>query len=121
MTLRSQPTGATAYVDDQYIGITPVSTAFTYYGTRKLQLFKDGYETLTVKQPFRPPWYQIPPLDFVAENLWPWETRDERVVDFQLQPQSVVPNEILLERGEGLRTSVRQGISTPLPNATAPF
>lgn len=103
MTVLSDPPGALVYVDDQEIGVTPVSAAFTYYGTRKIQLVKDGYETLTVKQTFATPWYEIPPLDFVSENLWPHETRDEQLVNFQLQPQQLLPTEKLLERAEGMR------------------
>ena len=51
---------------------SPCSTEFTYYATRQIRLVKDGYETLTVSQPIPPPWYQIPPFDFVAENLDRW-------------------------------------------------
>ena len=85
MTIRSNPPGALVYVDDYQIGTTPVSTDFIYYGTRKIRLVKDGYETLTVRQPFPIPWYEIFPLDFVTENLWPWEIRDERVVDLAMK------------------------------------
>ncbi len=115
LTIRSNPSGAAVFVDDQPIGVTPVSTPFTYYGTRKIQLFKDGFETLTVKQPIRPPWYQIPPLDFISENLWPTEIRDERAVEFELQPQRIVPNQELLDRAQALRSTSRAGMATPLP------
>jgi hypothetical protein len=114
LTIRSNPSGAVVFVDEQPIGVTPVSTSFTYYGTRKVQLFKDGFETLTVKHPIRPPWYQIPPLDFFSENLWPAEIRDERAAEFDLQPQRVVPNQELVERAETLRSNARQGMTTPL-------
>jgi hypothetical protein len=118
MTIRSNPPGALVFVDDTEIGRTPVSTNFTYYGARKIQLIKDGYETLTVKQTFSPPWYEIPPLDFVSENLWPFECRNEHLVNFQLQPQQIVPNDRLLERAEELRTRALYGYAVPLPNAT---
>lgn len=103
------------YVDDQEVGITPCSTAFIYYGTRKLTLIKDGYKTETLHQTFNPPWYQYPPLDFITENLLVTELRDERVVDVQLQPQEVVAPNALLQRAEGLRTSSRSGQITSLP------
>jgi hypothetical protein len=120
LTVRSNPPGATVYVDDQEIGETPVSTAFTYYGTRKIQLVKDGYETLTVKQKFKEPWYQIPPLDFVSENLVASELRDERIVDFELEPQRVVPVPELLGRAEQLRRSTQSGYTVaPPPASTA--
>jgi hypothetical protein len=118
MTVRSNPPGAVVFVDDQEIGTPPASTAFTYYGPRKIQLVKDGFETLTVKQTFYPPWYEITPLDFVSENLWPHETRDEQYLDFQLQPQQIVPAEKLVERAESLRGGLRQGYAVPLPNST---
>jgi len=117
LTVRSNPPGALVYIDDREIGTTPVSTEFIYYGTRKVQLVKDGYETVTVRQNFHPPWYQYPPLDFVTENLLPRELRDERVLDFQLEPQRVVPTEELLGRAENLRRSVQQGYVAPPPAA----
>jgi hypothetical protein len=118
LTVRSQPEGATVYIDDQEVGETPVSTPFTFYGTRKIQLVKDGYETLTVKQKFSPPWYQIPPLDFFSENLTAKELRDERIVDFELEPQRVVPVDELLGRAQQLRTTTQAGYTIgPVPAA----
>ena len=118
MTVRSNPLGATVYVDDQEIGTTPVSTSYTYYGTRKIQLVRDGYETLTVMHRFSPPWYQIPPLDFLSENVFPRELRDERIVDFELEPQRIVPTTELLDRAQQLRQSTRQGYAVPTPPAS---
>lgn len=120
MLVRSQPDGATVYVDDQEIGITPVSVEFTYYGTRKIQLIKDGYETLTVKQAFFPPWYQFPVMEFISETLSPWEHRDEHVLDFQMEPQQILPADRLLERAQALRTNAGYGFSPALPPGTQP-
>ena len=105
LTVRSDPPGALVYVDDQEIGRTPVATPFTYYGTRKFRLAKDGFETVTVNQKFSPPWYQIPPLDFFTENLWPTEIRDERAVDFELTPQANVSMNDVLSNADQLRSA----------------
>ncbi len=115
MTIRSNPPGALVYVDDYEIGNTPVSTDFVYYGTRKIRLVKDGYETLTVRQPFPVPWYQIFPLDFVTENIWPGEIRDERHVSLTMVPASSTPPEQVVARAEQSRASARA-----LPGAPAP-
>ena len=115
LTVRSNPPGALVYIDDQEIGTTPVSTSFIYYGTRKVRLVRDGYETITVLERFRAPWYQIPPLDFVSENVWPRELRDERILEFQLVPKKVVPRQELLEQAENLRRGSREGYVAPLP------
>ena len=117
MTIRSNPDGATVYVDDQEIGTTPVSASYNYYGTRKIQLVRDGYETLTVMHKFQQPWYQFPPLDFVTENLLPREVRDEQIVDIELEPQRVVPTPELLNRAQQLRQSTRQGYTVLPPPA----
>ena len=115
LTIRSNPPGAMVLVDNQQIGNTPISTPFTYYGTRQIKLIKDGFETLEVQQKFRAPWYQVPPLDLVSETLVPWEQRDERVLDFQLVPQQVVPTQAILGRAESLRQGAQQGYVAPLP------
>ena len=117
MTIRSNPPGARVYIDNQEIGVTPVSTAYTYYGTRTVRLERDGFETLTVSQNFHPPWYEVPPIDFFSETVWPRELRDERVLDFELVPQQIVPTAQLLERAEGLRAQAQQGHAIPLPFA----
>lgn len=107
MTIRSNPPGALVYVDNYEIGVTPCSTSFLYYGTREIRLVKDGYETLTVKQPIPTPWYQIPPLDFFSENVAPQELRDEHVFTYTLTPQVIVPTEQLIGRAEELRRGVQ--------------
>ncbi len=101
------------YVDEYEVGTTPVARKFTYYGARKIRLVKDGYETLTVMQPIRAPWYQIPPLDFVTENLIPWKIRDYRELNYRMTPQMVVPTEQLLGRAESLRRGTYSPAATP--------
>lgn len=117
MTIRSNPPGALVYVDDYQIGTTPVSHDFVYYGTRKIRLVKDGYETLTVRQPIPLPWYEIFPLDFVSENLIPWEVRDERVIDLAMQPASTEPAESVAARAEQARLAA--GSLPPVTPAAA--
>jgi len=115
MTVRSNVPGAQVYVDNYEIGRTPVSTDFIYYGQRDIRLVKDGYETLKVKQPVNAPWYQYPGLDLITENLWPWEIRDERNFNYQMQPQYLVPTETILSRAEEMRS---QNPVTTVPAAT---
>lgn len=127
LTIRSNPPGAVVYVDNQEIGTTPCSTDFLFYGTRQFRLVKDGYETLKTERFISPPFYQIFPLDFVSENVVPWEIRDERSVDFDLQPQVIVPTQALLGRAQDLRqgTNARAAAlvvpaGVPQPASVAP-
>lgn len=116
MIVRSDPPGAMVYVDDQAIGVTPVATPFTYYGTRNFVLMRDGFETIDASRTIHPPWYELPPIDFIAENLWPFELRDERALDFQMLPKQSVSTEQLIRRADDLRTSAAQGHAAPLPS-----
>lgn len=117
LTIRSEPPGALVYVDDFEVGTTPASANFVYYGTRQIRLVLDGYETLTVDHTFYPPWYEMPGLDFVSENVVPWEIRDERNLTFKLLPQRLVPADQLLERAENLRRGSQVQL---VPQAVAP-
>ncbi len=115
VVIRSNPPGAQVYVDDHDVGITPVSISTIYYGNRKIRLVKDGCETKTVIQPVLPPWYEIPPLDFISENAIPGTLHDTRTLDFQLEPQRVVPQEELLARAESLRRGTQSISSVAAP------
>ena len=119
--ITSNPPGATVYREGQILGVTPVDDPFVYYGDRVYTLVLDGYEPLKVKQPAPPPWYQIPPIDFVAENLWPFKVRDVRRPEpYHLQPlQTPNPNQVL-ERGQQLRDKGRAIGEQPPAGPPAP-
>jgi hypothetical protein len=112
MTVRTTPPGAVVSVDNQVIGTTPASSPFVYYGTREIRVEKDGYRTETVQRRINPPWYQYPGIDFVAETLWPWEIRDERIIDIELVPQVLEPTDNVLMRADQLRGQSRAGVVT---------
>ena len=103
LTISSNPPGAIVKVDDVEIGRTPVSTSFIYYGTRKIQIAKAGYETLTVLQPVPAPWYQWPGIDFVSEHFTPGKINDDRLFNYNLEPAVAVPTDQLLKRAQELR------------------
>lgn len=109
MTICSDPPGALVMLEGRELGYTPVSVDFTYYGTREFTLVKDGYETLTVKQPVAKPWYQYAGVDFFADNLTPGHVTDRHQFRYALTPARIVPNDILRQRGEQLRSEARIG------------
>lgn len=115
LTVRTQPAGAAVYVDKHYIGNSPTATSVTYYGTREIEVVRDGYRTEKVLRTFNPPWYQWPGIDFITETLWPGKIRDERIVDISMVPQSVISSEQLQGRANNLRMQAAQGVATPLP------
>ena len=102
-TLRTEPPGALAIVNDQEIGPTPVSQSYTYYGDRKITFLKDGYETKTVIQPMAAPWWDNIITEFFSENVVPFTLRDEREFKFDLQQAEVPRANDLYNRAEELR------------------
>ena len=112
--IRSHPEGALVSVDKQAVGHTPVSVPFTYYGTREIQLEKDGFKTTRVDQNIKPPWWQIPPFDLITDNFWPRELRDERLLDFQLEPRTNTMENQLIDRANQLRGNVQRD-TVPMP------
>lgn len=101
--IESDPPGALVLVNGTPLGSSPADGHFVYYGNYTFTLIKDGYETLTVDQPIRSPWYQIPPIDFISENLYPGKLEDVRRFRYALQPASQVNTQQLLQQAEALR------------------
>ncbi len=122
LLVRSNPPGALVHVDNQVIGNTPCGVDFVYYGTREIRLSMPGYETLTVNQPIPTPWYEIPGIDFISENLVPSKIKDIRTVSYDLARQRMAPAEEIISRGEDLRRQASPIGMAPLGvPATASF
>ncbi len=114
----SDPPGAIVYdAKGQPIGATPCDKQFTYYGDHKFTLVRDGYQTLVDVKQIRAPWYEIPPLDFISENLIPYRFRDIRRLEFRMQPMQVIPPEEVLNEAGPAR---QRGLAIQPPEGQAP-
>ncbi|QEH33389.1 PEGA domain protein [Aquisphaera giovannonii] len=102
-TIRTDPPGATAVVNGQEVGPTPVSQPFTYYGDREITLIQDGYETRTIIQPIKAPWWDNMLTEFFTENLVPFHLRDEREYTYAMAPATSPNAGDLRNRAEQLR------------------
>ncbi len=105
--IESDPPGALVLLNGQPLGTTPVDGYFTYYGNYTFTLVKDGYQTKQVDQRFRSPWYEIPPVDFVTENLYPGKVEDVRRFRVTLEPIIQVNPQQLLNEADQLRNRGR--------------
>lgn len=121
LTIDSEPPGAMVYLDDEPIGETPVTTTFTYYGTRKITLEKvdtEGrllYERKIVYEKIKPPFYQILPLDFFSEIVLPMKLKDEHYLTYQLDPLKPLPKQerqkMVIQNSEELRERLRTPVA----------
>ena len=116
ITVKTNPTNALVYIDDKLIGESPVTIPFTYYGTRKVMIEKrneDGgltHERTTDFAKIKAPAYEVFPLDFFSEVLWPGKLKDEHVLNYnltELEPLSIKEQQKrVLNNAEELRQRV---------------
>ncbi len=103
VTITTVPDGATVILNDQEVGTSPVTVPFTWYGDYDLICRKQGFATDERKLHISTPWYQIPIVDLVTENLTPVTFRDHRAVQIDMQPEQLPTREELLSRGAEFR------------------
>lgn len=111
-TIRTNPPGALVSVNGEEVGTTPVSAPFIYYGDMRVTIQAEGYETLNLVQPMRPPWWDNIVTEFFTENLIPYTFRDEREFFYEMPPIADPPPGDLVARGEDLR---KAGQTPPKP------
>lgn len=96
LTISTEPPNALVFLNDQEIGRSTVTTDFVWYGDYDVVIRQEGYETLQTHWNVKPPWYQIIPLDFFVEVLWPGTIHDTHQRHFTLEPkQPPVAEEVI--------------------------
>lgn len=110
VTINSNPAGALVRIDGKDIGYTPTSIDYIWYGTREVQLLKDGYETQTQFIKIGAPWYQRFPLDFISDNFLGTHVRDHRRFDLTMQPKQPDVASDVIQRGRSLRSEAVHGL-----------
>lgn len=104
ISISTRPEGARVFINDEEVGLSPVKRSFLWYGDYEIVVRKDGYETARTNVKFDPPWYQIPPIDFISEVLVIGTIRDDRVVPtIELSPTEVPPADEVVQRAMELR------------------
>ena len=103
MTITTDPPNALVFLNDQEVGRSTVTTDFLWYGDYDVIIRKKGYETLKTNWSIKPPWYQIMPLDFFFEVLWPGQLHDQRSHHFKLSVAQIPPEDELVGRAGQLR------------------
>lgn len=103
MTITTEPPGARVFLNDQEVGRSTVTTDFLWYGDYRVDIRKDGFRTLETNWNVKPPWYQLVPIDFFSEVLWPGHLHDTHARHFVLEEAQEPDSQELLIRAEELR------------------
>lgn len=107
LTIVTEPPGAIVTLNDQEIGVSPVTVPFNWYGDYWVRISKDGYETLNTHRKLDAPLHDYPPLDFFAQILYPGRIVDAYEWTFDLSVKEYPTRDELIEQGESLRTQVQ--------------
>jgi len=108
LTINTEPQGALVALNDEEIGISPVTVEFNWYGDYKVRLIKDGYEIVNTHRKLDAPPHDGFPLDFFYEVLWPGQVVDEYEWTFALNKLQPPSRQELIEASQALRKAAVQ-------------
>jgi hypothetical protein len=103
LTINTEPTGAIVVLNDEEIGISPVTTSFEWYGDYNVRISKEGFETLKTHRKLKSPWYDYFPFDFFAQIVNPKRIVDSYQWSFTLAPQTQPNREELIQDAQKLK------------------
>jgi hypothetical protein len=105
--------------------LTPIRLPFSWYGTHKFIVRKEGFARAEQVVHMRPPWYQHFPIDFFSDNVVPWTIKDIRTVSFDLEKEKSIRaaskeekealKKKLLGRADEFRKLAREKVKAPIP------
>jgi len=103
LTINTEPQGAIVALNDEEIGISPVTIEFNWYGDYNIRIEKQGYETLNTHRKLKGPLHDRFPFDFFAEVLWPGRIIDEYEWSFRLTAYEPIDRDELLRASEVMK------------------
>ena len=119
LTVHTNPSNALVYIDDELIGESPVTIPFTYYGTRKIMIERkdeDGkltHERTIAYEKVKAPVYEIFPLDFFSEIVWPLKLKDDQVFSYKLVELAPLSTKDQQEKMIKNAEELRQRVNAP--------
>jgi hypothetical protein len=97
LTVKTNPTAALVELNDEEIGVSPVTVNFNWYGDYNVRISKEGYETLKTHRQLKGPWYDSFPFDFFAQILSAEKKVDKYEWTFELEPKKEVNRDQLIQ------------------------
>ena len=95
ITVITEPAGALVSLNDEEIGMSPVTVGFEWYGDYGVRITKDGYQTLNTHQDIKRPLRDRFPFDFFDDVLN--KRTDAYTWTFKLAPAVPVQKEELIK------------------------
>jgi hypothetical protein len=106
LTINTEPQEALVVLNDEEIGVSPVTVSFNWYGDYKIHISKSGYETLITHQELKAPLHDRFPFDFFAQVLNPKRIVDEYEWSFELNPIQQPAREDLIQAADQFKSQI---------------
>jgi len=103
LTINTNPAGAQVFLNDEEIGVSPVTASFNWYGDYNITIRKQGCETLQTHRKLQAPWYDLFPFDFLTQILYPGRIVDSYEWSFDLKPQKEIGRDELIKDAEQIK------------------
>jgi hypothetical protein len=106
LTINTRPEGALVILNDEEIGLSPVTVGFEWYGDYNVAIRKEGFETLKTHRKLKAPWYDGFPFDFFAQIL-PNRSVDSYEWEFELEQSRQIGRDQLLQNARELKSQLQ--------------
>ena len=107
LTINTEPSGALVLLNDEEIGVSPVTVSFNWYGDYCVRISKEGYETLNTHRLLKGPLYDRFPFDFFAQILNPKRIVDRYEWTFVLNEKKQIIADELVEKAQKLKSQLQ--------------
>lgn len=108
LTVITEPSDAVVWLNDEEIGVSPVTVSFNWYGDYSVRIEKPGYEIVNTHRLLKRPMHDYAGLDFIAEVLWPKTIEDSYTWTFELSPYEPASAPELVEAAAMMRDQANQ-------------
>jgi len=107
LKINTKPEGALVILNDEEIGISPVTVSFEWYGDYWVRIRKQGFETINTHKELKGPWYDHFPFDFFAQIVNPNRIVDSYEWTFELSPSQQISRDELIQKAHELKNQLQ--------------
>ncbi|MBN2316761.1 MAG: PEGA domain-containing protein [Sedimentisphaerales bacterium] len=107
LTIKTHPEEALVVLNDEEIGLSPVTVNFNWYGDYCVRIQKEGFETLNTHRELKGPWYDAFPFDFFAQIINPNRIVDSYEWTFNLAPKRQISREELIQNAREMQNQLQ--------------
>ena len=107
LTINTKPQGGLVTLNDEEIGVAPVTVNFNWYGDYCVRISKEDCETLNTHRELKGPWYDHFPFDFFAEIVNPSRIVDSYEWTFELSPKKQISRDELIQDADELKEQLQ--------------